>query len=65
MRPPAYVWGGRPVWRCRFCGERYSRVEDLDAVLRHEAEAHQETVRQSEILGPDGQPFHVEENAHE
>jgi hypothetical protein len=66
-REPDFHWGGRPVYRCQLgCGDRFERVENLEAVLRHEEEAHasSRSVRMSSILGADGQPLQVvEENA--
>jgi hypothetical protein len=58
------VWNGMPVFRCRICGPRFERVNNLPAVLEHEAEKHAmpaPTVRESSILGPDGQPMLVQE----
>ena len=53
---PAFMWAGRPVYRCRHC--QYERVENAAAVLQHE-QGHQPPARPSEILGPDGQPLQV------
>lgn len=64
MREPDFLWGGRPVYRCRTCGDRFERLEDLPAVLQHEAEAHAAPapiVRESPILGPGGETLMVEE----
>jgi hypothetical protein len=65
-REPDFLWQGtRPVYRCRFCGDHFERVEDLDAVLKHEQEVHAEKespVRTSRILGEDGNPLQVEED---
>lgn len=64
-RAPHHMYYGRPVYRCRVCAQRYERVDNLAAVLRHEAEAHPEPppppvlVRESPILGPDGKPVLV------
>lgn len=64
-RAPHHTYYGRPVYRCRVCAQRYERVDNLAAVLRHEAEAHPEPppppvlVRESPILGPDGKPVLV------
>ena len=41
-RSASYEWKGRPVFVCRLC--RFERVDDLDAVLRHEAR-HQPTAK--------------------
>jgi hypothetical protein len=62
-REPDFRWSGRPVYRCRFCGAHYERVENLPAVLEHEAEAHPQirAVRESRILGHDGKPLEVAE----
>lgn len=60
-REPDFHWNGRPVFRCKVCGSRYERVENLAAVLAHEAEAHGPTVRESRILGPDGQAVLIAE----
>lgn len=59
IRQPTFLWGGRPVFRCGHCP--YERVENLDAVLKHEAEAHAPVVHESPILGPDGAPLMVAE----
>lgn len=67
-RAPDFLWYGRPVFRCRFCGRRYERVENLEAVLEHERDAHaQETreLRESHILGTDGNPLLVAEEGRE
>ena len=67
-REPDFLWGGRPVFRCRVCGSGYERVENLAAVLEHERAAHPEpapVVRQSPILGPDGEPLVVVENGQD
>ena len=63
-REPDFLWGGKPVYRCRLCP--YERMENLAAVLEHEA-GHQRTVRESKILGSDGEPLSVmeEEPKHE
>ena len=59
-RKPDYHWGGKPVYRCsRKPGCTYERVENLDAVLRHE-ENHQPPVQESRILGTDGKPLKVQ-----
>ncbi len=64
-REPHHWYYGRPVYRCRVCAQRYERVDNLAAVLQHEAEAHPEPspppvlVRESPILGPDGNPVLV------
>jgi hypothetical protein len=62
-RGPDFHWSGLPVYRCRTCGRHYERVNDLPAVLVHEAQDHQQTVavRQSRILGHDGKPLSVAE----
>jgi uncharacterized protein YbaR (Trm112 family) len=62
-REPDFYWSGHPVFRCRSCGRRYERVENLPAVLEHEAEAHPKivAVRESRILGHDGKPLQVAE----
>lgn len=65
-REPDFLWQGtRPVFRCRFCGDHFERVENLEAVLKHEREAHGEknvaAIRTSRILGEDGNPLQVEE----
>lgn len=59
-RAPDFHWYGRPVFRCRFCGEKYERVENLDSVLKHEEELHG-VIRMSPILGADGKPLTVSE----
>ena len=56
-RAPAFMWSGKPVYRCRHC--RYERVADLAAVLAHEADAHAPVVTESRILGADGEPLQV------
>jgi len=53
-----FEWNGRPVYRCRRCN--YERVENLAAVLEHEATIHQLMVRASQIIGADGAPLLVE-----
>jgi hypothetical protein len=58
-REPDFCWYGRPVYRCRECGDKYERVENLESVLRHEEEVHGGAVRQSSILGADGKPLTV------
>lgn len=59
-RKPDYQWLGKPVYRChRKEGCQYERVENLEAVLRHE-EGHQPPVQESRILGADGKPLKVE-----
>ena len=60
-RAPDFVWAGRPVFRCRWCGDRFERVEDVASVIRHEQEAHAQSgvPRVSPILGPDGLPLVV------
>ena len=60
-REPDYLWSGQPVYRCSVCGDRYERVDDLESVLEHEAEAHPTFVRPSPILGTDGRALLVEE----
>ena len=60
-REPAFYWSGRPVYRCRVCDDKYERVENLDSVLKHEAEQHGGSMRPSAILGADGKPMSVEE----
>lgn len=54
------MWGGQPVYRCRVCG-RYERVGNLEAVERHEVEAHTKApeARESRIVGTDGLPLLV------
>lgn len=62
-REPDFLWAGRPVYRCRK-GCNYERVEGLEAVLRHEVEAHATPApveRQSSILGPNGETVVVRE----
>jgi hypothetical protein len=54
-REPDFHWGGRPVFVCPHCP--YERVENLDAVLRHEAEAHRPVIRESQLVGPGGEPL--------
>lgn len=60
QREPHHEHYGRPVYRCVECGDRYERVGNLAAVVRHEREAHGIGVapgRESAfILGPDGEP---------
>ena len=58
-RAPDFLWSGRPVYRCQVCGEKYERLENLDAVLRHEEEAHGAGIRVSAILGADGNPLTI------
>ena len=61
-RAPHHMYYGRPVYRCRVCAQRYERVDNLTAVLEHEATAHPEPpvlVRESPVLGPDGKPVLV------
>ena len=58
VRAPDVHWAGRPVYRCQRCP--YERVENLAAVLRHEAEAHKPAVRESQILGPAGETMLVQ-----
>jgi len=58
-REPDFLWYGRPVFRCRECGDKYERVENLEAVLRHEEETHGVVARPSPILGTDGKPLTV------
>ncbi len=60
-RAPDFLWSGRPVYRCRVCGDRYERVENLAAVLEHEAEQHGSAIQPSRILGVDGKPLLVRE----
>lgn len=59
-RQPDFLWGGRPVFRCRQC--LYERVENLDAVLEHEA-GHQPASRPSVIVGPGGEALQVADDA--
>jgi hypothetical protein len=61
-RAPDFTWNGRDVYRCRECGDRFERVDNLEAVLEHEAEAHAPAPpasRTSRILGSDGDPLQV------
>jgi hypothetical protein len=61
-RAPDFVWAGRSVFRCRWCGDRFERVEDVASVIRHEQEVHEVNAaasRVSSILGPDGLPLVV------
>jgi hypothetical protein len=63
-REPDLHWKGRPVYRCRICGPRFERVGNLKAVLNHEAANHAPApprLRESPILGADGQPLVVKE----
>ncbi len=60
-REPDFLWYGRPVYRCQVCGDKFERVENLESVLKHEAEEHGGAVRPSPILGADGKPLLVEE----
>ena len=60
-RKPDYMWNGLPVYRCRWCGDKYERVDKLDAVEAHEKEQHGPYLRPSAILGADGEPLTVEE----
>lgn len=63
-RAPAFFWSGRPVYRCRVCGDGFERIENLAAVLQHEADVHAmppPVVRESPILGPRGETLMVEE----
>lgn len=46
-RSPDFHWKGRPVFRCTREGCRYERVENLEAVLRHEQD-HQLTPSQGD-----------------
>jgi hypothetical protein len=65
-RAPAFVWSGRPVYRCQVCGPHFERVENLAAVERHEAEQHAPPapiVRESPILGEHGRPLLMIEGA--
>lgn len=64
-RKPDFHWGGRPVYRCRKCP--YERVENLAAVLQHEAAAHPIVVvtRESRILDQGGEPVLVAEPSEE
>ena len=62
-REPAFYWSGLPVYRCRYCGDRFERVDNLKAVLDHEAALHPVRVRTSPILGPEGQAVEVIEDA--
>lgn len=40
-REPDFMWAGQPVYRCkRGCGEKFERIEDLAAVIRHEETMH-------------------------
>lgn len=61
-RLPDFQWSGRPVFRCSLgCGDRFERVDDVAAVLEHEATMHPTNInRESLILGPDGRPAQVE-----
>ncbi|MBN2204307.1 MAG: hypothetical protein JW767_04715 [Thermoleophilia bacterium] len=63
-RAPDFTWSGQPVYRCRVCG-RYERVGNLAAVLKHEAThaTPAPAVRESRILGSDGAPLVIEEEA--
>lgn len=61
MRRPDFYWAGRPVYRCRECGKRYERVENLAAVLEHETRDHGVPARVSPILGPSGEQLVVVE----
>ena len=63
-REPDFFWKKRPVFRCRVCGPRFERVVNLKAVLDHEAANHAPApprMRESPILGADGQPLVVKE----
>ena len=67
VRAPTFYWGGRPVYRCTK-GCNYERMENLQAVLDHEVQAHPApvpVVRESQILGPQGQTILVEETSAE
>ena len=59
-REPDARWNGLPVYRCRIC-KRYERVNHLADVLEHERAAHGIPLRQSQVLGPDGEPVLLEE----
>jgi len=59
VREPDFLWSGRPVYRCRECGDKYERVENLVSVLKHEEERHGLLPRPSSILGADGKPLTV------
>ena len=61
-REPDFVWGGRPVYRCRHC--RYERVDNLEAVLEHER-AHESETRPSAIVGPSGEALLIEKGENE
>lgn len=58
-REPAFYWSGLPVYRCRYCGDRFERVDNLKAVLDHEAALHPVRIRTSPILGPEGEAVEV------
>jgi hypothetical protein len=62
-REPDFLWAGRPVFEChRGCGERYQRIENLEAVLEHERDRHPTVERESPILDAGGLPVIVREN---
>jgi hypothetical protein len=58
-RQPDFIWGGQPVYECRFCRDRYQRIGDLASVVDHERTQHPTNLRVSEVLGPDGRPLIV------
>ena len=63
-RAAAFMWKGRPVYRCRWCKSRFERVDNLPAVLEHEKTMHAPeppAERPSRILGLDGQPLLIVE----
>jgi hypothetical protein len=66
-RAPHHQYFGRPVFRCRWCKQRYERVDNLQAVLEHEQLVHGTAAEEEDdpaprvresalILGPDGNP---------
>lgn len=60
------TWNGLPVYRCRWCGPAFERVNRLHIVLEHEAKAHAQpepVTRESLILDPSGAPFQVAQEA--
>lgn len=59
QRKPDFFWSGLPVFRCRLCRDQYERVNNLAAVLDHEATQHPTNARVSSVLGPGGQPLIV------
>jgi hypothetical protein len=58
-RAPDFYWDGRAVYRCGKCP--YERVENLAAILEHEADVHGIVVRETTIIGLDDKPLLVEE----